>query len=279
MKCKNIFNQLFLLFILLIFSKSSSNQPIYPIQLNNPEKGSLNDNSYMFYKLTINELPPIIQENLIIRADEDKSIPGENSIQYHFSDPDLFVSQTNKYPKDPETSTWYCNEFGNDIVAISKEYVKVNSTFYISVFCKKKCNFVLDSYLSVSYALSPFTIYNFHIPPKKSMVYQFKTQEKDFTHLSIQLMGVLSNQYNVYINKEIPSSSKSYTLEPAWLNGYSYDLYRDSEEYCTNCTFYILVKALDKDAFFRILITYRDHALFIRKEASIFDTIKAKKNR
>ena len=279
MKSKNIFNQLFLLFILLIFSKSSSNQPIYPIQLNNPEKGSLNDNSYMFYKLTINELPPIIQENLIIRADEDKSIPGENSIQYHFSDPDLFVSQTNKYPKDPETSTWYCNEFGNDIVAISKEYVKVNSTFYISVFCKKKCNFVLDSYLSVSYALSPFTIYNFHIPPKKSMVYQFKTQEKDFTHLSIQLMGVLSNQYNVYINKEIPSSSKSYTLEPAWLNGYSYDLYRDSEEYCTNCTFYILVKALDKDAFFRILITYRDHALFIRKEASIFDTIKAQKNR
>ena len=279
MKNKTFFKQILLLLILFLYTKSSPNQPIYPLKLNIPEKGSLNDNSYMFYKLTLNEISQNIKENLIIRADEDKSVSSDNNIQYHFSDPDLFVSKTNKYPKDPETSTWYCNEFGNDIVAISKEYVNPNSTFYIGVFCQKKCNFILNSYLSVSYLLSPFTIYNFHIPPKKSMVYQFKTQEKDFTHLSMQLMGILSNQYNVYINKQIPSSSKSYTLEPAWSNGYSYDLYRDSEEYCTNCTFYILVKALDKDAYFRILITYREHALFIRKEASIFDTIKAQKNR
>ena len=279
MKNKTFFKQILLLLILFLYTKSSPNQPIYPLKLNIPEKGSLNDNSYMFYKLTLNEISQNIKENLIIRADEDKSVTSDNNIQYHFSDPDLFVSKTNKYPKDPETSTWYCNEFGNDIVAISKEYVNPNSTFYIGVFCQKKCNFILNSYLSVSYLLSPFTIYNFHIPPKKSMVYQFKTQEKDFTHLSMQLMGILSNQYNVYINKQIPSSSKSYTLEPAWSNGYSYDLYRDSEEYCTNCTFYILVKALDKDAYFRILITYREHALFIRKEASIFDTIKAQKNR
>ena len=279
MKNKTFFKQILLLLILFLYTKSSPNQPIYPLKLNIPEKGSLNDNSYMFYKLTLNEISQNIKENLIIRADEDKSVTSDNNIQYHFSDPDLFVSKTNKYPKDPETSTWYCNEFGNDIVAISKEYVNPNSTFYIGVFCQKKCSFILNSYLSVSYLLSPFTIYNFHIPPKKSMVYQFKTQEKDFTHLSMQLMGILSNQYNVYINKQIPSSSKSYTLEPAWSNGYSYDLYRDSEEYCTNCTFYILVKALDKDAYFRILITYREHALFIRKEASIFDTIKAQKNR
>ena len=279
MKDLNLFEIFLILSLLFIFTNSSPNQPIYPIQLNFPETGSLNDNSYIFYQLTLKHIPPDNQDNLILRADEDKSDVANNSNKYHFSDPDLFVSQTNQYPKDPESSTWYCNEFGNDIVAISKDYVTSNSTFYISVFCKKKCKFILNAYLSVSYRLNPFTIYNIHIPPKKSMVYQFRIQEKDFKHLSMQLMGVSSNQYNVYINKEIPSSSKSYTLEPAWLNGYSYDLYKDSPEYCTNCTFYILVKALDKDAFFRILITYRDHALFIRKEASIFDTIKGQKHR
>ena len=276
---QNFIKLFFILLILLIQTKSSPNPPIYSIQLNVPEKGSLNDNSYMFYKLTLEQISLDNQENLIFRADEDKSDNDYKGIQYHFSDPDIFVSQIHKYPKDPETSTWYCNEFGSDIVAISKENVKSNSTFYISVFCKKKCKFILNSYLSLSYKLNPFVIYGFHIPPKKSMVYEFKTRSTDFQHLSMQLMGVSAGQYNVYINKEIPSSSKSYTLEPAWSNGYSYDLYKDSEEYCTNCTFFILVKALDTDAFFRILITYRDTALFIRKEASIFDTIKGQKNR
>ena len=279
MKSHNFFKSIFLLYSLFLLINCSPKQPIFSMQLNVPEKGSLNDNSYIFYKLTLNEIPLDNLQNLILRADEDKVEVANNSIQYHFSDPDIFVSQTNEYPKNPETSTWYCNEFGNDIVAISREYVHTNSTFYISVFCKKKCKFILNSYLSVSYQISSFKIYNIHIYPKKSMVYQFKTQSEDFHHLSIQIMGLSSNQYNVYINKEIPSSSNSYTLEPAWFNGYSYDLYKDSPEYCTNCTFYILVKALDKDVFFRILITYRDHALFIRKGASLFDTIKGQKNR
>ena len=123
MKNKTFFKQILLLLILFLYTKSSPNQPIYPLKLNIPEKGSLNDNSYMFYKLTLNEISQNIKENLIIRADEDKSVTSDNNIQYHFSDPDLFVSKTNKYPKDPETSTWYCNEFGNDIVAISKDYI------------------------------------------------------------------------------------------------------------------------------------------------------------
>ena len=164
-------------------------------------------------------------------------------------------------------------------MAISKENIYTNSTFYISVFCKKKCNYILNSYLDISYKLQPFIIYGFHIPSKKSMVYEFRTRKTDFEHLSIQLMGLSPGQYNAYINKEIPSSSKSYVLEPAWSNGYSYDLYKDSEEYCTDCTFYILIKALDQDALFRILLTYRDEALIMRKGASLFDTIKGQKNR
>ena len=279
MKRNNILKYFFLLYVLFVITKAAPNQPIYPLQLNIPEKGSLNDNSYAFYKLTLKEISVDNHENLIIRADEDKSEILDNGIQYHFSDPDIYVSKVNQYPKDTETSTWYCNELGNDIVAISKENVNSNSTFYISVFCKKKCKYILNSYLSQSYILSPFKIYGIHVNPKKSMVFEFKTREQDFHHLSMQIMGVSSNQYRVYINKEIPSSSKSYTLEPAWSNGYSYDLYKDSEEYCTNCTFFILVKALDKDALFKILITYRDKALFIYKEASIFDTIKGQKNR
>ena len=280
MKKKNIINILFLFFSLFIQTIKADNNPkILPLTLNFPTKGSLEDNSYHFYNLTLNELNPQIKQNLILRVDEDKSNENSENSQYYFSDPDLFVSQENKYPKDPDTSTWYCNEFGNDIVAISRENVNPNSTFYIGVYCKKKCNYILNSYLTITYKLLPYKIYGFFISRKRSMVYEFQTRKEDFEHLSLQLMGVTSWPYNAYINKEVPSSSKSYVLEPAWTNGYSYDLYKDSKEYCTNCTFYILIKALEQDAFFRILLTYRDQALVIRKGASLFDTIKGKKNR
>ena len=274
-----IIKSFFLFILIFIKIKADDNLEISSFLLNVPTKGSLSDNSYHFYKLTLDQISQNNNQNLILRVDEDKSIEITENTQYYFSDPDLYVSQDNKYPKDPETSTWYCNEFGNDIVAISKEYIYSNSTFYISVYCKKKCNYILNSYLDISYKLQPFTIYGFHIPRKKSMVYEFKTREKDFEHLSIQLMGLSPGQYNAYINKEIPSSSKSYILEPAWSNGYSYDLYKDSKEYCTNCTFFILIKALDQDALFRILLTYRDDALGIKKGSSLFDTIKGQKNR
>ena len=279
MKKRNIIKYFFILFSLIIITKADENQKITSIQLNIPTIDSLEDNSYHFYELTLGQVPPNNQQNLILRVDEDKSDENIESTEYYFSDPDLYVSQENKYPKDPDTSTWFCNEFGNDIVAISKDNIYTNSTFYISVFCKKKCNYRLNSYLDISYKLQPFTIYGFHIPRKRSMVYEFKTREKDFEHLSIQLMGLSPGQYNAYINKEIPSSSKSYVLEPAWSNGYSYDLYKDSPEYCTNCTFFILIKALDQDAMFRILLTYRDEALLMKKGSSLFDTIKGQKNR
>ena len=127
MKTKNFFKEFFILFILFITSNSAPNPPIYSIQLNVPEKGSLNDNSYIFYKLTLKGILPNNQENLMLRADEDKSAASISGVPYHFSDPDIYVSKINNYPKDPETSTWYCNELGNDIVAISKEHIFTNS--------------------------------------------------------------------------------------------------------------------------------------------------------
>ena len=185
---KNIIKIILLFFSLFIKTiKSQSKPEIKNLALNVQTKGSLDDNSYHFYKLTLNLTDSNNTKILILRVDEDKSNESGYNSQYYFSDPDLYVSQENEYPKNEETSTWYCNEFGNDIVAISKENINsYNNTFYISVYCKKKCNYILNSYMDVSYKLSPNRIYGFHILPKKSMVYEFTTRSQDFEHLTIQ---------------------------------------------------------------------------------------------
>ena len=180
MKAKNSIKTFFFLYMLFILSKCAPNQQIIPIQLNIPETGSLNDNSYAFYQLTLKEISLDNQENLILRADEDRSGVSDDTNQYQFSDPDLYVSQKNRYPKDADTSTWYCNELGNDIVAIPKENVRSNNTFYISVFCKKKCKFILNSYLSASYFLNPFKIYGVHINPKNQWYFNLKQEIQIF---------------------------------------------------------------------------------------------------
>ena len=57
MKKKKIINILFLFFSLFIQTIKADNNPkILPLTLNFPTKGSLEDNSYHFYNLTLNEL-------------------------------------------------------------------------------------------------------------------------------------------------------------------------------------------------------------------------------
>ena len=163
----NIIKIFLLLFSLVIRIKPQEFLKISSLELNKPKKESLLDNSYHFYQLTLDKILPNNNQNLILRVDEDKPNINNETIEYYFSDPDLYVSQENKYPKNIETSTWYCNEFGNDIVAISNEYIYTNSTFYISVFCKTKCKYILNSYLDVSFKLQPFMVYGFYIQKKK----------------------------------------------------------------------------------------------------------------
>jgi hypothetical protein len=91
---------LFSLFIKTI--KSQSKPEIKKLELNVQTKGSLDDNSYHFYKLTLN-LIENNNKNLILRVDEDKSNESVDNSQYYFSDPDLYVSQENEYPKNEET--------------------------------------------------------------------------------------------------------------------------------------------------------------------------------
>ena len=117
------FIKIFFLFSSFIVEiKSEDNLELLSLSLNIPSKGSIPDNSYHFYQLSLGQILYNYKQNLIIRVDEDKSntLSGQTSEknQYYFSDPDIYVSQENKYPKNVDTSTWYCDEFGNDIVAI-----------------------------------------------------------------------------------------------------------------------------------------------------------------
>ena len=106
---QNTIKILFLLFSIITKISPDENILISPLTLNTPIKNSLSDNSYHFYKLTLGQIEYNNQENLIIRVDEDKPAEPNSQTEYYFSDPDLYVSKENKYPKDEETSTWYCN--------------------------------------------------------------------------------------------------------------------------------------------------------------------------
>ena len=83
---KQIIIKSFFLFILIFIKiKADDNLEISSFLLNVPTKGSLSDNSYHFYKLTLDQISQNNNQNLILRVDEDKSIEITENTQYYFN--------------------------------------------------------------------------------------------------------------------------------------------------------------------------------------------------
>ena len=59
------------------------------------------------------------------------------------------------------------------------------------------------------------------------MLFNFRTRLIDYEHLSFQFLSQDLSPYKIFIsNYGQPSSSNTFKLRPAWINGYIFDLRR-----------------------------------------------------
>ena len=144
----SIYNKITLL-ILIIFPLTTNSQirNLNEIKLNQTIRGEKKeDESFEYYTLKIPDNITDKKFLLIFTVKEDKSDVKDG--EEIFSDPDIYVSKTEKNPKSPETSTWYSERYGNDILSIPKEEIVKGALFYIGMYCQFKCKYLLYSYLS-----------------------------------------------------------------------------------------------------------------------------------
>ena len=101
-----------------------------------------------------------------------------------FSDPDFYISKTNKYPSSKRTSEWYSEQYGADIMSIPAESVNENDVFYIGMYCQFKCKYFLKIITGKETEINLNQYYNIKLKPQESMNYKIK-----ITHLLIKLIS------------------------------------------------------------------------------------------
>ena len=254
------------LFILYLISKSNEQQEITKIEINKTINGELSKNKFAYYSLEIIKDATHPEDYLIIKLEHNS-----NEI---FSDPNMYISDTEKYPS-PQNFNWSCTKYGNDIITIHNTYIKKGKIFYISVTCDNKCVYTLTINLNHIISITPQKIFSFKINKGNSMLFNFKTKSTEYEHLSLQFLSQDLSPYIIYIsNNDQPSSSNTFKLRPAWINGYIFDIRKnDTKSYCINCEYKILIQAPKYDASIRLLFSYFENDIIIPHHLQIFDSI------
>ena len=120
--------------LLLYLSLISQILTVTELKLNETHTGEMKkDESFEYFTLTIPSNTEREKFILIFEVKENKKniLEGEEI----FSDPDIYVSKTEKNPRSPETSDYYSERYGNDILSIPKSEISPNEKFYIGMYC------------------------------------------------------------------------------------------------------------------------------------------------
>ena len=152
-----------------LFCFSLSDKPLKTLKLEKKIKGRMDeDESREYYEL---KLPSIVPKGSLLVFTVKESRIGIKEGEEIFSDPDIYVSKTNRYPSNKEEASWYSERYGNDILTIPSYEVESNEIFYVCMYCQYKCRFELNSYLSNEAPAEVGKFYEINLSRKSSISY------------------------------------------------------------------------------------------------------------
>ena len=229
----------YIVFIIIYLSFISliSTQSIDPIKIGQVIKGSIPlDEGHKYYKLTIprNESGRV----LIISTHEDSTT--NQDMKDSFSDPDVYISKKNKYPSSRQSSEWFSEQYGSDILSIPSESVEENDIFYIGMYCELRCKYFLKVETVIETEAKLNEYYFLKLKPKETMNYKIKIKNS-FEKLKVMSFSLTGGKYKMFMSRNSPSSINTYKVIPSWERGYVIIIQKDSIEYCTNCEYHVII--------------------------------------
>ena len=262
---------LFIFINLLFFIYCGNN--IIDIKLNEVKKGTLKNNEYEYYKLT---LPEDINKNNQIVFELEPN-PNLDSINNIISDPNLYISVDEQRPTDINHA-WSSKRFGDETISISGAYINPFQNFYIGIHCKEKCNYILEITNVTSISLQEKKINSFTLEKNSIMKFSFSTR-KTFKELSVNLVGSFLNSFNAYLalNSDA-SSSNTLTAQPIIYNGYKFTIKSsDLENKNKENKFNLVVDNNDEKQELNIWLKYDDEVIRIKEAELFYDSISKDK--
>ena len=259
----------FIFFILCVFSQIYSKEMLI-LPLNEVKYGSLRNNEYDYYTLT---LPKKFDNDnhLIIELEANKNLDIVNNI---LSDPNLYISMTEKMPSNIE-NTWKSDRFGDETISISPSFLNSSKEFYISVHCKERCNYVLKAQLVKNIILKENELNNLNLNPKTVTKFSFKTRN-NFNELYVNVISSYINSFSTYLARENPSSSNTLPATPILFNGYRFKIkkYNNLNQPNTNTEFNLIVDNENDKQELTIFLKYDNDHLLVKEADILYDSIQ-----
>ena len=247
-------------------------QTIKEITESTPKQSSLaaGTGAYYYFEVPDNST----DYYLMVKVTPNSDLDAFDNI---FSDPNLYISTTNKFPSNHHNAEWYSQRFGDEIITIDNKYVKPKTMFYIGVFCELKCNYILSAKLYKNYVMRENIIYGVSLKPDETIRVKFTTKEQ-FNELAVSCIGLSMEPFRMYLAKENPSSANTLKPFPIYSNGYRISVIKGTADYATNSTYELLIVNQGKQNELRLWLKYDNNEIPIKQMDSIFETAKKYSN-
>ncbi len=261
--------------ILLLLSLSLISQILTTeIKLNETYTSEMKqDESFEYFTLTIPKETEREKYILIFEVKENKKniLEGEEI----FSDPDIYVSKTEKNPRSPETSEYYSERYGNDILSIPKSEISPNETFYIGMYCQFKCKYKLKAYLSEEIEINIGKMYSIEMNKKSVLNYCIKIPDKNYNELNVIATSNGLEEFKIFMNQNNPSSQNTYKFIPSWASGYMFNIQKNTREYCKDCTYHIILQCGKKDCSIQLFAYFQNSVTNVLPGSPVQDAMRS----
>ena len=261
----------FFIFIFALLLHVTTPQTSRTIKLNDTKSITLQPSKTAYYNLEIpNDIQPHTKYLLVKVSPNEKQDRKENL----YSDPNLYVSTTNKFPNRQNNSEWHSFRFGDEIITIDKQYVKPGNRFYFGVHCDKKCNFIFKVKLLDEYEITSNTLYGVTLKQDESMKIKFKTP-KHYNEFTLSCIALTLEPFRMYVSTSNPSSSNTLNTNPIYTNGYRTTVVKGTDEYMVDTTYEVLLHNIGEGSNkLKLWLKYDNKELVLKPYEDFFENAK-----
>ena len=266
--------KLYFIFILISLSLSDNVKELKPLVLEQKVKGKMDENeSREYYEL---KLPNDIKRGNLLVFTVKESRKGVREGDELFSDPDIYVSKSNKFPSNREEASWFSERYGNDILTIPSYAVEPDEVFYICMYCQYKCRYELNSYISKEAPAEVGKFYDINLSNKASMSYALYVPKNDNDEeLNVIAFNPSLKNFRIFMAKESPSSQNTFTIIPSWEGGYTISVSKYNKDYCKDCYYHILFQTEEENVKISFTAYFQSTLSKINVGNVINDVVKA----
>lgn len=161
------------------------------------------------------------------------------------------------------------------MVSIPSSDIQGSRTFYFSIFCEFKCNYEFTATLEPEFKIAENEVYTFNIKPEKQVILKFNQNNAAAKEIEFISYSPKMSSFKMFVsNSANPGSQNTLPVIPSWIGGYYSSVNKNSFNFCSNCTYYVMLEADKGAAEIFFMVKYEDSVNKLKSSEPVFSTLK-----